>query len=259
MSKTTSQQLDTVRYPIQMVELETRTVCNRRCSYCPNHDHRRHDVEMPEPLFEEILRQLSDLDFAGRMSFHFYNEPLLDVRLERFVEMARDVLPKVRRVLYSNGDLLTRARFEALVAAGIDVLWVTNHGSSAAHCRWRHDLPEDLRRHLRYQSKDDPSIFWTNRGGLLAHVAQIDAPLRTPCTAIATSLVVDARGHVVLCYEDYEGRVTLGNLHRDTIADVWNSPRARMLRRHLLEGDRTCTAPCRACNNVEMQTLDVID
>jgi radical SAM protein with 4Fe4S-binding SPASM domain len=250
---------DTVGYPIRMVEIETRTICNRRCSYCPNSDHSRPDAEMPEPLFVSIIAQLSDLGFDGRMSFHFYNEPLLDDRLERFVAQACAALPEMRVVLYSNGDLLTRARFEALLAAGVETLWITNHGRSAAHCRWRHELPPDLRRHLRYQTKDNPEIFWTNRGGLLPHVAHVDAPLAVPCTALATSLVVDAHGHVVLCYEDYEGRVTLGNLQRQSIEEVWNSPRARTLRRRLLRGDRTCTAPCRGCNNVEMQTLEAVD
>jgi len=250
---------DTVRFPIRMVEIETRTRCNRACSYCPNSTHQRPDVELPEPLYRSILAQLRELRFEGRMSFHFYNEPLLDQRLEGFIRIAREQLERLRIVLYSNGDYLTRQRFEALVDAGVDVLWVTNHGRSERHCSWRHDLPERLQQHLRYQTNRNPEIFWTNRGGLLPHVVTIRQPLSVRCTALATTLVVTAEGAVVLCYEDYEGRVSLGSLHSQSIAEVWNSPRAMAIRRRLIVGDRTCTLPCRGCNNIEMQTLEVID
>lgn len=246
-------------HPIKMVEIETYTRCNRRCSYCPNHDHARPDVHMPDELYHRILDQLVEIGFRGRLSYHFYNEPLLDPRLPGFVAAARRRLPECRIVLYSNGDFMTKEVFVKLVDSGMDLAWVTNHGRSAKHCAWRHELAPELAERLRYQTNQNPDIFWTNRGGLLPQIASVREPLRAVCTAIATTLVVTAEGNVVLCYEDYEGRETLGNLHRDTIASVWNSERATFLRGRLLEGDRSCCGPCQNCNNVEMQTLDIID
>jgi radical SAM protein with 4Fe4S-binding SPASM domain len=250
---------DLDQFPIRMVEIETRTKCNRTCVYCPNSTHDRGDVSMPDHLFHSIVDQLQDLGFAGRMSFHFYNEPLLDDRLVDLIGYARRALPAVRIVLYTNGDRLTRQRFTDLVEAGVDIAWVTNHGSSRNHCAWRHDLPAELAGHLRYQTHQNPEIFWTNRGGLLPAVASVPEPLAVPCTAISTTLVVTAEGRVVLCYEDYEGQVTLGDLTRQSIRDVWDGDQARALRRRLATGDRTCAVPCRSCNNTEMQTLEVID
>ena len=93
-------------WPLKMVEIETYTACNRRCSYCPNATHERPDAFMSEALFASIIDQLSELQFGGRMSFHFYNEPLLDPRLTDFIRHSRQQLPSIRIVLYSNGDLL---------------------------------------------------------------------------------------------------------------------------------------------------------
>lgn len=242
-----------------MVEIETYTRCNRRCKYCPNFDHQRPDVFMSEELYQNILDQLVDFDFQGRISHHFYNEPLLDSRLCSFIAQARFRIPKCRIVLYSNGDFLTKDMFLQLLEAGIDIAWVTNHGTSKKHCSWRYELSDKQLEKLRYQTNKNPDIFWTNRGGLLPEVATIDQPLTVPCTAIATTLVVTAEGDVVLCYEDYEGQEKLGNLHDKTIADIWNSERAVYIRERLLMGDRNCSAICQKCNNIEMQTLEQID
>ena len=246
-------------WPLKMVEIETYTACNRRCVYCPNSDHERPPHFMPDMLFDRIIDELATLGFCGRMSYHFYNEPLLDPRLATFVRSSRQRLPSIRIVLYSNGDLMTRARFEELVDAGIDVAWVTNHGSSIRHCDWRDQLSEPLRAKLRYQTNKNPDIFWTNRGGLLPLIANVTEPLSEVCTAPATTLVVNAFGHVVLCYEDYEGREVLGDLNTQSITDVWMAPKTVRIREALMRGDRTCSVPCRSCNNIEMQTFDVID
>jgi radical SAM protein with 4Fe4S-binding SPASM domain len=246
-------------HPIRMVEIETYTPCNRKCSYCPNIDHERETVMMPDELYDSIIMQLRELGFCGRMSFHFYNEPLLDPRLPFLVARAKQALPETRVVLYTNGDFLSRAGFEQLVDAGVDVAWVTNHGTNPRHCGWRHDLSPAYAAHLRYQTHENPEISWTNRGGLLPHIANPSRPLSIRCTAPATTLVITAHGTVVLCYEDYEQSVVIGDLRQQTIVDVWDAPGTRELRRRLLTADRSCTRICSRCNNTEMQTLEQMD
>lgn len=247
------------KYPIKIVEIETYTKCNRKCQYCPNRNHIRPDAFMSKRLYQQILEQLVGINFEGRISYHFYNEPLLDSRLLDFIAEARFQIPRCRIVLYSNGDFMTKEIFFKLIDAGIDLAWVTNHGLSKKHCSWRHELPYEDALKLRYHTNKNPDIYWTNRGGLIPEIAQLDNAIKTPCTAIATTLVVTALGDVVLCYEDYNGREKLGNLHQNSIEEIWHSERAVYLRKLLLVGNRTCSELCKQCNNVEMQTLEQFD
>jgi MoaA/NifB/PqqE/SkfB family radical SAM enzyme len=68
-----------------VVEIETRSVCNLRCNYCPNSISERgllkNCQQMPEALFFHIIDELSEIRFSGEVYPHFFNEPLLDERL----------------------------------------------------------------------------------------------------------------------------------------------------------------------------------
>lgn len=71
------------------VALETGGPCNRACHYCPVSLHAR-PGEMPRPLFEKIIDDLVSIGFSRTLSFHFYNEPLMDARLPGLVAHARE-------------------------------------------------------------------------------------------------------------------------------------------------------------------------
>jgi len=49
--------------------------------------------------YEHILSELSRTNFVGRLAYHFYNEPLLDPGLDKFVEMTSRKVPEARQVL----------------------------------------------------------------------------------------------------------------------------------------------------------------
>src|SRR5438132_14121294 len=91
-----------------VVEIEIGVRCNRTCFYCPNSTigSTSSSSFMGLDLFERIIIQLSDIAFSGRLSFHFYNEPLMRKDLEVLVAIARGALPVAHLVLYTNGDLL---------------------------------------------------------------------------------------------------------------------------------------------------------
>jgi 2-deoxy-scyllo-inosamine dehydrogenase (SAM-dependent)/8-amino-3,8-dideoxy-alpha-D-manno-octulosonate transaminase len=74
---------------------------------------------MQETLFEKIINELAIIDFDGRISYHFYGEPLLDKRLPRFVSETRRRVPKSTTEIYSNGDFLTLELF----ATTLPVAW----------------------------------------------------------------------------------------------------------------------------------------
>jgi radical SAM protein with 4Fe4S-binding SPASM domain len=61
-------------------------------------------------------------------------------------------------------------------------------------------------------------------------------------------LCVQPGGKVSLCCEDVSGRVTLGDVSKDTIKSVWNNPAFTAMRKILRTKGRTALEPCLGCD-----------
>ena len=79
----------------RFVEVEVNSRCNRKCQYCPNFILPEPDVPklMSDAVFERLLAELQRIDYAGRLSYHLFSEPLLRRDLERLVKSASAALP----------------------------------------------------------------------------------------------------------------------------------------------------------------------
>lgn len=229
-----------------MVEIEVNSRCNRRCGYCPNSKLSPPKVPeyMSDKTLERLIDELSRVSFNGRLSWHFYNEPLLHPNLTDIVKTVTVRLPAARQVLYTNGDFLSDAQYESLIEAGIARIIVTSHG--------RQTRPP--RPNQTVLSPDDLVI--TNRGGTIGSLVQ---PLDTPCFAPSTMLIVTVTGDVLLCYEDARRSQVMGNILHGGLEDIWFSPAFWNMRRQLAFGDRRVTAICRICNNGAHTTDEVFD
>jgi MoaA/NifB/PqqE/SkfB family radical SAM enzyme len=199
---------------------------------------------MKAEVFQEIIRQLEGLRFDGRLTYHFYNEPLLNPELEKLVSYASRRLPQARHVIYTNGDLLTAQRLASLVAAGVTSFVVTDHGGRALTepVRRAARMPWPFRSHIRFRRFTSASALF-NRGGL---IAVANERRHSYCAYPAYELVIDVEGNVVLCCNDYYGTHTFGNIMAAPLLDIWDSPRMSLVRRRLLAGQFDL-AICRAC------------
>lgn len=228
--------MDLRRLP-SVVEIEVNSRCNRRCGYCPNSLPELPAVDnfMEVELFEKIVGDLGRAGFSGRLSFHFFNEPLVRRDLEALVASARKRLPWAYLLLYTNGDLLDDGRHAALLEAGIDQFLVT-----------RHDFDEYPERAFQYVQH--PSNFTlSGRGGT---VARSEEPLDIACFGPSEMMIVTVNGDVVLCHEDAERRHVMGTFRTQTLEEIWFSDRFLVFREPLERGDRAGAGPmCGACDN----------
>lgn len=105
------------RFRLKYVSIETHTVCNQKCYFCPVAYDPRKPYFMPTERFEDVVRQLtsyrSTLDGVKLIN---YNEPTLD---KRFVDQVRTIkeagLPPA---VLTNGTGLTPKRIDAIVEMG---------------------------------------------------------------------------------------------------------------------------------------------
>ena len=104
--------------------------CNRKCAYCPNSiaDRKTHKNFMSDALFFSIMRQLCQIDYAGIIYIHRYNEPLADkaYTLSRIRDI-RAFIPKARVQIFTNGDYLDRVYLDELATLGVDEIQATVH------------------------------------------------------------------------------------------------------------------------------------
>jgi cyclic pyranopterin phosphate synthase len=223
-SAPTNSYSEAVSWP-SVVEIEVGVRCNRACNYCPNSTvgSTSSSSFMEIDLFRRIIAQLSEIAFSGRLSFHFYNEPLMRKDLEALVVIARAELPLAHLVLYTNGDLLTDTRYQNLLEAGVDFFLVTRHGGE----------PVKPRLHQLVQFPQDLDL--SGRAGAIVGVT---SPLRRACYAPSEMLIVTVNGDVVLCHEDARREVVVGNLGRSALRDIWFGEDMERFRHHLLQGRR---------------------
>lgn len=223
------------------VEIEINSRCNRRCTYCPVSLNPSPDVPkfMPDEVLTRVLAELGRIDYSGRISYHFYNEPLLRKDLELVIARCAREVPNAKQILFTNGDYLTDKRHASLLEAGVQLFVVTSHSGKVHPPRPRQVVQ---------QSED---LELTNRGGILLELPSVqNTDLVRPCFAPSEMMVITVTGDVVLCYEDAQRKHLYGNLTKQAIDEIWNSAALRQVRAKLESGKRSEAASiCRFCTN----------
>jgi len=233
------------------VEIEINTSCNRRCSHCPNSIFDRGLIQneklMPIELFHKIIDELAEIGFSGRISPHFYGEPLLDARIVDFLNYMRKKLPNSQILVFTNGDFLTSGKYRELVHAGVTAFVVSQHGSempAAVKDLYSHfEYPRQLPAPVYYQVYDRAMLLY-NRGGLI----KVSTPRSVPNCGLDnySCVVIDYDGNVVLCCNDYLSTVTFGNVREKKLLEIWRGERYRAVREEIRKLNFTLPL-CRRC------------
>ena len=98
------------------VEISESGICNRKCHFCPrsdpDYDHRKEFIKFT--LFKKLCDELKELNFSGLFIFSGFVEPLLDKNIYKLISYAKQVLPKARIEIITNGDVLNLKRLKKL-------------------------------------------------------------------------------------------------------------------------------------------------
>ena len=194
---------------------------------------------MADEVFRRLLDELARIQFDGRVSYHFYNEPLLRRDLEKLVKQVSARLPDAFQVLFTNGEFLTDERYNSLLEAGIESFLITSHTLAAHPAR-------------PFQTVAFPNqIQLTNRGGTMINLPKAGPDIQSlRCYAPSEMLIVTVTGDVVLCYEDARREYIMGNILESALEDIWLSEEFVRIRQLVAEGRRAeATAICHLCSN----------
>jgi radical SAM protein with 4Fe4S-binding SPASM domain len=73
---------------------------------------------------------------------------------------------------------------------------------------------------------------------------------RRPCFHLWETLIVLWNGDVVACCQDLKGELIVGNLKKQTLLEIWNSPQLQEIRTRQMTGDFSME-PCAGCSDMK--------
>jgi radical SAM protein with 4Fe4S-binding SPASM domain len=235
------------------VEIETVNRCNGKCSFCPisvGNDNRKYKY-MSDQLFENIINQLSELNYSGKLALFSNNEPFLDKKIVNRHKYAREKVPKARMHLFTNGTLLTVELFQEIIQY-LDEMVIDNYDSDlklidpckkiSEYCDDHPELKKKVTIVLR-----NPNEILSNRGG--------DAPNRSDtvylenvkCVLPFRQIIIRPDGKLSLCCCDPLGKNTMGDLNKETLIDIWQGSAYKKVREALYMG-RKYWPHCSKCD-----------
>jgi MoaA/NifB/PqqE/SkfB family radical SAM enzyme len=254
------------------LNVETTNYCNLRCTICPvNRGMVRQKRYLDPALFRSLVDRTPTLRFI--LPFQ-WGEPLLHPEIDAMVRYAAD--RGIRSMLTTNGTLLDDAMAGRLLASGLDRLTVSVDGDDATHERIREFPLQELRERVaalkrrrdagRHRLRIDVSMVldeetlpalasyraqWQGIADRVQVIPRLaEGPRRNPCREPwRGSLVVLVDGTVTACCADSEGRLALGNAHRDAPARILNDAPLRELRRR--HACRDFPEPCHGCSEFD--------
>lgn len=134
------------------VYIEPTDQCNIACRTCIRNGWDENLGRMSDETFGRILASIARMSPIPTVFFGGLGEPLFHKRTVEWIAKAKSIGARVE--LITNGTMLTEKRSRQIIAAGLDVLWVSIDGAtpeSYADVRLGAHLPQLLANLARFQ------------------------------------------------------------------------------------------------------------
>lgn len=235
----------------EIVLIETRNVCTRKCWFCKFGQERQDSetLEMDWNTVERLVYNLRDLDYGGRISWFWINEPLLDKRIFEILRFTRRHCPGAFLSLITNGDLLNNRVHQDLRESGLDALRVSIYDEKTFAKMAK--MPKDDR--LVMLDMRNPTGKLENRASnIQQNVELFDLDKRkwadSSCARPFQQIVINTQGQVVLCCSDMYSDVIMGDARTQRLEEIWNNERFEHYRKTLSARGRSGLKLCDGCS-----------
>ena len=236
------------------VELSLIDVCNRKCSFCPKSDESvAPDTfqQMSRKIVKKIYDDLLEINFKGAIALCGYGEPMLHKDINWIVEKLSNVATVE---IITNGDVLNSKNLQDLYLAKASKILVSMYDGPEQIQKFKElgkkaNIPEEILilRDRWYGDSKDFGVKLTNRAGTIKTGDQPPVLQNEKCFYPTYQFLIDWNGDVFLCPQDWQRRVTMGNVMQQSIFEIWNGKILTKFRKNLLNGNRD-KMPCNKCN-----------
>jgi hypothetical protein len=196
---------------LKFISFEIAPYCNlaKEHLWCPVNDPLRYAEYENKKVcqFSPIVKFLQvavEKGFNGHVGFHYYTDPLVDVkRMLSLMQAIRDSVPTTKFILWTNGVLLDT--FSQTWLGSFDRVMITLHH------------PDDRDRLVKITEKFPNVSFQDGEHDSRASLYDYKNINKGGCLRPQTiELPVNYYGDVRLCCSDYRGSVSIGNIQRES-------------------------------------------
>lgn len=243
------------------IEFSICGLCNRTCEFCPRADPKVYPnvtEYLSLELYRKILGDLKDIEYSGGLSYSGFSEPFYHKQLVEFVAASKEILPRCRVEIVTNGDMVNAKKIRALFDAGLNTLLISMYDGPdqipvfEAMMKEADATAEQVILRKRYLPPGEQyGINLTNRAGMVnmeqLHIGPLQKAMDHPCYYTHYRMMVDHTGEVLLCPHDWGKKLIAGDLRAQHIVDIWTGQLMTGIRRRLGAGNRRF-APCDVCD-----------
>lgn len=271
-----------LEYPAH-VHIETMTLCNGACTFCPYPDLDRRKTIMPDALIAKIIDDLTAIPSAIplRISPFKVNEPFLDKRIFAILGRIEEKLPNARLSLTSNGTPLDKEKLESLAKLkNVTSLAISFNDHRPEAYTQSMSLPYErtlerlttihewkIQGRLSFDivltrvgdgtMMDQTFRDWAKvnfpsfgcsvlpRGTWIGQVETETAPVPNLGCIRWFELSIVSTGKVAHCCMDGKAEWPIGDVTQDHVLEIYNQPHYRRLRE--TTASRLHAAPCNRC------------
>lgn len=272
-------------YP-QLVDLELVSVCNLNCPMCPTITEsfqqraRKGKGMMKMELFKKVIDEIAGKVFAIRLSF--VGESTLHKNLIECVEYAHQKGIKEISFL-TNGSKLDLPYFEKLAKAGVSWITISIDGTGETYNKIRKPITwEMITKRLKdikeYKEKnnlvkpvikvqgvwpairENPTYYYESIAPLVDLIAynplidylhkdsEIVYDEDFSCPQYYQRLVIGSDGNAIMCSNDDEGEMVVGDAWEESIHKIWHGDKMNELREiHSKKGGFKDINVCKKC------------
>ena len=247
--------------PFTNLEFNILALCNRKCFFCPksNHDLFPNLSEyMSLGYYESIMKDLSKVNFKGRISFCGLSEPFIHKQLNEFIVVTKSHCPQSFLDILTNGDFLNTANLAEVFRLGLNNMKVSMYDGpeQITHFRKMQEAcglsdKQFVIRERYLSAKESFGLTINNRGGTVNlqeyNVVPLKKPRQRSCYYPFHKLIIDYNGDVMICPSDWDKKLIVGNLSNNDIFSIWDSDKMKDARMRLINNDRS-HPPCVSCD-----------
>lgn len=236
------------------LELNITELCNRKCIFCPRvneNDYPNQNLNINLNLIKKISNELKNIKYEGEVVISGFGEPTLNPNLNEIIY----ILSKSARVeLVTNGDKLTTRNIRNYFSNGLTFMAVSMYDGPEQIEKFNtlfrnSNVGQDsfILRDRWHTEEDDFGLKLTNRAGTVNIGKQDPVDVKSPCYYPLYSMTIDWNGDILLCVQDWNKKVKIGNLMFSSLYEIWHSSLMEKRRKKLMNGNR-CDSPCNKCN-----------
>ncbi len=236
------------------VDLNPTELCNRKCEFCPRVDesvYPNQNLNIDLKLCQKIHDELIGINYKGGIVLSGYGEPMLHPKI---IELVKILADGIILEIVTNGDTLNVELVKKLFENGLDIMIVSLYDGAHQIDHFKKifkdaGISEDsyILRDRWYSLEVDYGVKLTNRAGVVTAGNQAVVDPNKPCNYPFYSMTVDWNGDVLLCLQDWNKKVKMGNISMSSMIDVWSSKGYKKYRRNLAKSRRV-HSPCSECN-----------